>query len=422
MRGRDLPGLLLGIVFVALGLVGCDIQRPGGGDIAQTVPEVIASPTGQEGFTPPEAAQTTEAIIRVQPASQQLNVGAAATIQIWISNVTNLTGVDVELRFNPAVLQVQDADPAAEGIQIQHGDFVKPDFVATNNADNVAGVIRYIISQVGTTPPANGEGLLASIPFQAANAGVSDLTFTINKLANNTGVAIPVLPESGQVTVVGAGQPTVEPTAGPTIEPTLAPTIEPTLVITLTPIVPTPVLTETPPAPPTPIPTLAPTLPPPPTATPIPLAEIPPGATFGFCYRVQPGEENIHFLAQKFATTPYAINLVNDLYPLNYIFTHQILFMPTELGHGPNVYIIEQGDSLTTIAAECHLTPAMLIRRNRLDPETNPNAPLPAGQGLIIPIPYFPPPSRFGYPIGPIPIVPIPPPCCRPWPPHHPGP
>jgi hypothetical protein len=390
----------LGGALLLLGLVGCDLQRPGEGDITQAVPDVAAT-AGQEGFAPPEAAQPGNSIIRVQPAIQQLNVGAVATTEIQITNVTDLAEASIELHFNQAVLQVQDADPNIEGVQIQPGNFLQPNFAVINEADNSTGVIRYTHNQAAETPPVSGEGVLASVNFQAINPGSSDLTFALAELASSAPAAIPVTSQGGQIIVTQPGQPAVEPTLppGPAIEPTLVPTAPATLP-------PTPLPTDTP--------TAQPTLPPPPpvpTATLPPFAEIPPGATFGFCYRVRPGEESIYFLAQKFGTTPYAINLVNDLHPPSYIFTHQILFMPSQLGHGPNVYIIQAGDTLTSIAAECHLTPEMIIRRNKLDPEIDPDAPLPEGQGLKIPIPYFPPPSRFPYPCGPIPVVKLPYPC-----------
>jgi len=404
MLRHKLPHLLLGSVLLLAGLAGCDLRREVA-DITQAVPDVVAT-IEQEGFEPP-AAQVENAILRVQPSTQQLNVGAVATIEIQIANVADLAGADVELRFNPAVLQVQDANPATEGVQIQPGTFLQPDFVVTNEADNTTGVIRYILTQVAGTPPAAGAGTLATVNFQAVTPGISDLPFTISTLSSSVPAAIPVTAQGGQIIVTQPGQPTIEPTAGPTAEPTTGVTVVPTQAPTATAtLVPPPLPTATPTAiPPTPAPT--PTLP--------PLAKIPPGATLGFCYRVEPGEENIHFLAQKFGVTPYAINLVNDLHPPSYIFTHQILFMPQQLGRGPNVYIIRQGDTMTSIAAECHLTPEIIMDRNHLDPAIDPNQPLPEGQGLRIPIPYFPPPSRFPYPRGPIPVVPLPPSC---WPPY----
>jgi hypothetical protein len=418
MSKQNLPYLLLGLVLAGFGLAGCELQRPRDeNDIAQSVPEIVTPAPAEGDFAPPQAVQPGNAIVRLQPAVQPVEVGDTATVEIRIANVVNLAGADVELRFDPAILQAQDANPAQEGIQIQPGDFLQPDFVVTNTADNQAGLIRYILTQVGNIPPANGEGRLATVTFVTINPGVSDLTFTIAKLASQTADPIPVTTETGQVVVEpesAAGpviEPTVEPTAEevqPTVEPTEEGALESEHAADVPEVTPTPTPATEPAAPLT---TEPPTL----------LAKIPPGATFGFCYRVRPGEENIHFLAKKFDATPYAINLVNDLYPPNYIFTHQILFMPEEMGRGPNVYRIRAGDTLTSIAAECHLTAKMLIRRNELDPEIDPDAPLPEGEALKIPIPYFPPPSRFEYPIGPIPVVPLPPPCCA-RPPYRPGP
>jgi LysM repeat protein len=171
----------------------------------------------------------------------------------------------------------------------------------------------------------------------------------------------------------------------------------------------------------------------PPTATPIPTPEIvqpvyiPPDATFGFCYRTQPGE-TIDVLAQKYGTNPWAINRANDLHEPYFIKPQQTIFVPVLPGNGPNVYPVELGDTLAIIAERCKIPERMLARVNNLQPGDPIYQPagsvVPVADGtsqilahdtaivrnLIIPIPPFPPPSRYQYPTGPIPIVPMVPP------------
>ena len=209
--------------------------------------------------------------------------------------------------------------------------------------------------------------------------------------------------------------PPVVPIAQQTATMTTTPTPEPTTTITSTPTLEsTAVITPTF----TPVPT---TLTPTATLTPIPTpASIPApsGATIGFCYRVLRGE-TIYSLAQRFDTSPYAINLANDLFPPNLVYTYQALFIPTELGRGPNVYIFAEGDTLDSIAEKCGLPASMIAGVNK--PYSD--IPFRAGDAVIIPIPPFPPPARFGYPTGPLPLVPYPPPCCNyAYPPYRPGP
>lgn len=168
----------------------------------------------------------------------------------------------------------------------------------------------------------------------------------------------------------------------------------------------------------------------PPTATPAPPpnilqpAYIPPDATFGFCYRAQPGE-TIEVLAQKYGTSVWAINRANDLHEPFFVKAQQTIFVPILPGNGPNVYPVELGDTLAVIAERCKIPERMLARVNNLqvgDPIYLPaGSVVPLADGtthilaqdtavvryLIIPIPPFPPPSRYQYPSGPIPIVPF---------------
>ena len=412
MRRSGFPIWLL--VISLLVLTSCELQRSddSAGDIAQPVPSVVIT-QAQEGFTPPEggAAQTGNAIIRLQPNAQQIEVGAILPVEVRLANVTNLVGADVELRFNPAVLQVQDADPNAAGIQVQPGDFLAANFVVMNSADNTTGIIRYALTQLAPTPPVSGEGRLFLVTFQGVAQGVSDLTFSTVQLANSEFQEIPTTPENGQITV---GQGGAIPTASPT-PPIIAETLTPTPLLPTPTTIPgatdTPIPTVQPPTPvPTdvlpPTPTLVPTVPPPPTATP-PMAnlpyDLPPGGTLGFCYRVQPGE-NMLTVSNKFGVPPQNINIVNDLYPPGHTYIHQVLFSPTIMGHGPNFYQIQPGDTLTSIADQCRLTPKVIAKANGIDE----NDLIGAGQILLLPIPPYPPPSRYPYPL---PIVPL---CCPP--------
>ncbi len=88
------------------------------------------------------------------------------------------------------------------------------------------------------------------------------------------------------------------------------------------------------------------------------------------------------------------IDVANNLQPPGYIFVHQALFIPTQMGYGPNIYITKPYDTLTSVAEACHLPISFLAQVNKLDQ----TATLQEGIVLIIPIPPFPPPAQFPYP------------------------
>jgi LysM repeat protein len=357
-----------------------------------------------EAFAPPTgtvAVAQAEAVVRLQPSTQQVNVGDVIAVEMRIDNAVNLVAASAQLQFNPAILQVQDADTTKEGVQIQPGGFPAPDFVAINAVTNTVGIINYWVTEIPPFDLTNQSGLLATITFQALAPGSSDLTFTEVILSNNVPQPIPVTTQPGQITV---GQ-------GPTSTPTNTP-LPGQATATFTPIplpgTPTPtlfVVTATP----SPTPTSTPTITPPPTSTPTatntpvaPAVEIPPGATVGFCYRVQPGE-NLSSLGQKFGIDPQFISLVNDLYPPGHVYPQKILFMPSQFGTGPNVYLVQSGDTLALIAERCGLPADFLAAVNGLALEAN----LANIGTLIIPRPPYAPPAR--YPYGPPHVWP--PPC-----------
>jgi hypothetical protein len=410
-------GLII-IAALAAFLSGCTFERQNseGGDIA--APE----------FVPPQlpAAAQTPAVIRLEPATQQLGVGATTTVEIRVDGVSDLFAIDLWLQFNPNLLQVQDMNPNQEGIQIQLGDFLPAGFVATNEADNVTGDIFLTLTQVSPGGPVSGSGLLATITFQATAVGTSQLAFTQNDLTTNQGQAIAVTAQSGQIIIAGeAGTPSAEATATETPvspEPTATMTtvsdqVTPTLTPTSTPILPPTSSPPQQPVPPSepgageptatlvaPIQSQPPVTSPPspnqqPSAGPV-LTQVPPGATTGFCFRVRT-EHSLREVVETIRmekgieVNPHHINIANDLYPPGYIFIQQVLFIPTEMGHGPNFLIVEQNNTpLSQIAEQCFLPLDFVAQVNKV-PE---NIILQAGDVVEIPRPPFPPPSRYRYP------------------------
>jgi hypothetical protein len=172
-------------------------------------------------------------IFRVDPAQISVGLGQIETVRVVIENVKDLYGGEAHLKFDPAVLEVVDADPARDGIQITPGDFLKPDFVAVNKANNISGTIDYALTQLNPTPAANGSGVFMIIQFRGKVQGLtSKITAAGNILAVIAGpqkvVAGPFTWVDGAVTVVEPRTPTATPTSLPTLTPTRAPAAPPT--------------------------------------------------------------------------------------------------------------------------------------------------------------------------------------------------
>jgi hypothetical protein len=140
------------------------------------------------------------AVVRLEPLPGQEGAGAIA-VAIHIENATRLYGAEVHLAFDPARLEVQDADPDTEGVQIQAGDFPSPDFVVQNQADNAKGTIDYAATQLAPREAVDGSGVLATVTVKGKDKGTSSLTFVGAKLANPDGQEIPSQTVDGRVEI-----------------------------------------------------------------------------------------------------------------------------------------------------------------------------------------------------------------------------
>jgi hypothetical protein len=384
---------IIWFIVAVLLLTGCAVAQGTSGTIVQADRFV---PPASEGVN---VTMQSGVVIKLEPASTTLNVGETVKVSIVVENVTNMNGIDVQVKFNPAVLQAQDGNSGSDGIQLEAvTSFLPPDFPVKNEIDNGAGLAHYAVVLL-TSSPANGTGTVASITFEAIADGASELTFINSDLVSaDNAQAIPVTPVNGQVTVGSGGGTTPVDTPVPTPTPTLGSGTMPTDTPMPTPTSwPGTIPTDTPmpPQPATPTPVVVVTLPPVVLPTPIPTfvppppsANLPQGATVGFCYQVQPGE-TLYGIGQDFGIDLNDIALVNDLRPPYHILAYQALFIPQELGRGPNFYIARAGDTLGSIAEQCHLSIRFLAQVNQL--EFDGGLPLSGGYVVRVPIPPFPP-------------------------------
>ncbi|MGB9591496.1 MAG: cohesin domain-containing protein, partial [Candidatus Kryptoniota bacterium] len=138
--------------------------------------------------------------VTISPNPASLNGCDSLALEIWVNNVNGLYGADIQLTFNPLVLEVQDDDPVKNGVQVQNGGFLAPDFVLYNSVDNLNGNIRYTITQLNPTEPVHGSGKLIIIHFKAKSNGESTIHFSRVELANRDAVIIPATLQDGKIT------------------------------------------------------------------------------------------------------------------------------------------------------------------------------------------------------------------------------
>lgn len=120
------------------------------------------------------------------------------------------------------------------------------------------------------------------------------------------------------------------------------------------------------------------------TSTPVvptPSPEPPPVGTLGFCYRVQYGD-TLSGIAWRFGVSWQDLAYVNKVGMGYFVIAGQGIFIPVgPITDGPNIYEVQAGDTLNSVAYYCGLTAATLARVNGL----NLGESLSPGQMLMIP-------------------------------------
>jgi hypothetical protein len=103
------------------------------------------------------------------------------TVDITITNVQNLYGLDVSLRWNNSVLEVLSATPHLgvesnpEGVLHE----ILPDasvYVGEDNASQALGDYHLIAISISPAPSFNGSGTIATLTFKVASVGHSQLS------------------------------------------------------------------------------------------------------------------------------------------------------------------------------------------------------------------------------------------------------
>jgi hypothetical protein len=144
-----------------------------------------------------------QAKLHVSPQTTRLKVGEVTTLDLMVAQVHGLYGIEVHLRFDPEAIEIVDADPTREGIQLDPGVLPTPDFVVQNQADNNAGIIDYAVTQLPPREPGGGTGVVARITLRAKQSSISDIQFQEFLLADTTGDNIDALTQAGQIRVHG---------------------------------------------------------------------------------------------------------------------------------------------------------------------------------------------------------------------------
>ena len=179
----------------------------------------------------------------------EIQPDAAFEVPVSVRDVEALYAIDIEIQFDPAVLQVEDASPNQEGVQVGLGTFLDAGLILYNQADNEEGLIRFAMTQLNPSEPKSGEGIVLVLYFVAQGEGETALEVSFAEASTRLGEAIAIEGVDGLVMVssgAAENQATdipVQDVAQVTVIPTMAPSPTPTITPTFAPT-PTPEISE----------------------------------------------------------------------------------------------------------------------------------------------------------------------------------
>ncbi len=113
----------------------------------------------------PAALAQAATRLYLQPVQSAAGV---LTVDVMAENVTDLYGLEIHLKYDPATLETQDVNSDQTGLQVEPGTLLPVDkgFVIANKVDQAAGKITYAVTLLNPAPPVSGAGSIARITFK----------------------------------------------------------------------------------------------------------------------------------------------------------------------------------------------------------------------------------------------------------------
>lgn len=183
----------------------------------------------------------------------EIRPGVRVEIPINIEDVVDLYGIDIELKFDPAFWEFEDADPSREGIQPAIGTFLDPGVTVYNEIYPEEGRVWLVLTQLNPSEAKSGSGTIMVLYSKAIKTGTTKIEVQKVDLATRAGLRIEGEGVDGKIRISSQA---------PAVTATTIPVIDPTEIIIIPTYIP-PTATFTP------VPTSTPV----PTATKVPTSE-----------------------------------------------------------------------------------------------------------------------------------------------------
>ncbi len=202
------PKHMMAVVVVMLSIVACAGDPVPGSTPPQTatatrpmtpVPATTEAPVEDVHDDSTPGADPVIAVLAAAPLS--LGVGGISEVTLSVTDVEDLYAVEVHLRFDPAILDIVDAEGRTDGVRVTDGSLLDVGFSVVNAVDNLVGSMDYAVTQMPPTRAVSGSGDLLRFVVKGEAPGVTTLKVESIILASSKGAAIPISVDATQATL-----------------------------------------------------------------------------------------------------------------------------------------------------------------------------------------------------------------------------
>ncbi len=164
-------------------------------------PTPTPTPTHTPTPTPTPTLEPDQTVVKVDPESLVVSLcSEQESMAIQVENVTSLAAVQLEVTYDPDVIEVIDANDSQTGVQVKVDEAFADGFIALNNVDTANGRISFAATLLGSDKIDGDTGLI-TIDWRPQKAGVSAVTLEDVILANTNGQSIEFTSRHGTVEV-----------------------------------------------------------------------------------------------------------------------------------------------------------------------------------------------------------------------------
>lgn len=134
-------------------------------------------------------ADSAKGKIEYISSSTEIPAGQIFDVEVKISELPPVYGVEAELSYDPAFLEIMDADEKKPGVQIEPGNFldITQGFSVQNLADSRHGLIQYMMTLLNPAPPSSREAILFKMRLKALQKGTAKIVLKKAKFGNQEG-------------------------------------------------------------------------------------------------------------------------------------------------------------------------------------------------------------------------------------------